>query len=935
MGDSWGRAPFADFFAKRALAWSREERGELAGHGRDQGLSDGDVVFAGTYVHAVDGIVLGNDLGTGLNVRNMSLDGLLPTAESGWFVGVFKRVWIIYSHVMPKHARALAAELLRAWGGVVVLHDKFVQSMFKDVTAICKAIYGVEFLVGDEVFNIHEMSGFTDINRFVGYNASMPPKEEAVAMAHKWLVEPRKLADGFRARFQAGVSYMLRTGGAAWRPNSVRGPTLDTCDEWLPALMTDGAGPSGLPRFTYVDENGRLRKVDKTKAAVFGAFAPGEFSKVLQSMFAQPKSTITMFIKPDELGKTRHLAIDSYQSYLVMALWLHVVMEVLRGHSRSPLFHSAEAERRFREVYTDRWQRGGYVALPLDEGKFDEHKTKWQIVDAIMLTTEFCKTYVENADFFVKLAQTMVKTLDNTRVETEGVFVGMYTNGIASGWAITAYIDTIINLGQAQALVGAEMFDVEGQGDDTDMLVADLETAKAIVQRYVDTGFDVNAQKQSFGTKDRPITEFLRKVTSISGDILPRLEQPVVARPSVCIVTMTAKEYAAQTDEWRRNRIAIFGDLPRKWVRGDAHVHVLRAGQEPLREDEVSGEQLLSPVIGLAYTDGPSVEQAGDALRINPYYAAYLDKKGRFYVYGYCTRMLPKVLLRTPGAFDPKEWEVRAESTASNWMKMAARGGHLSAVFWLMVRDLKGMLKVSPEIVTAWLSTPAQMGGFGLQPFGRNWVQLMHPQVRARFKIMGYRGLLTPIRIRLGLSVDDAMLAYRRARGVPMLPHGEEWEMLKAGRRVRVVTAARTLAKHMSAEELQLAAFVEATTPAESELLRAEIEQAARDGGDVHGLLMKYGTQSTKRASALLHPKMGDRLFSDWVQGKLDMFKTPRYWCYAESWVSEKYLVFARRAFKAASHAHRLSRVDLEAAAFLAVTELEKYLSQSLFIWRD
>lgn len=768
----------------RQVALSAAERGEV------RHLTDEE--YAEWVTVSVDGVLQCNDLGAGLSARKMSLDGVVSPVSMFFVRGLVRRCFTLYACLYPASAACVAAMVCRWFGLDVQFSDVTWQEFAKALTTWSKRVsLGEGFVEGrfDEThfrLGMPLLNTLTDLGRFVGYNAAMPARAEAVAWARTWLCDPIEVRMD-RDLFRDGVRRVFMATDE-WRPHEVDGPTEGTLSEFMLPLMTSGAGAPGY-RMTFRGPDGRVERADKTKAATLGVLTPQMLIDAVRRQMISPHDVITVFVKPDELGKLRHLAMCTQDAFILGQLWTQTVSSVLRGSRLSTLWMTAAQACENSRRMVQYWLAApGRCALPLDEAKFDEHKADWQVLSAIeMITTlaaQFLRTEEQRA-YFVRLGKARAQTIVMSDVMVDGVRVGQWRKGIASGWPDTALLDTIVNVAQHYVLAVGPTYFMQAQGDDTDLVKAGLKDAKAEVAAYNASGLEVHAAKQSYGlVKVRPQSEFLRRVTDLHGDVVAN--EPVRLDRAGQVVRCVARSLAGVSRGWLERLIIVRGELHKTWVSGDAHVQILPDAD--LLELGALGWE--PPSVSVVDTLGPPIDIEAGRPCIRP---AQLNppRPSVARVYGYGSRMVPGMLLRKPGVPEPKEWELRMESTTANWLRLLARGAQASTVVWFLLRELGQVSGWTPDILIAWLTTPAQVGGYGLYPYAERWVEKAVITAQPAASFSGYGGLFDELAHTAGLGSEEAAaVVHRRLRGVPMRLEDDKQRAAAKARHYKVRLAA-------------------------------------------------------------------------------------------------------------------------------------------------
>lgn len=879
-----------------------------------------------------------NWYGFALNERKSPSHCIVPTCYSGFLVGLPKLLFNVYSHCHPKVARLLSEELVVQLGARIIKYKSWAK-LGKALTSVCKQIQGDRWLLGSGELTLAETTYLTDLGRWVGYTASEATQEEVNEMAYKWCLHNFKTPAWYDNQIPECLNLYYNVPD--FKPKIVEGPTWANLMDYLPELMTSGsAGPGET---TLLTPDGK--KLPKTKANAVATWKETDLEVRLRKFIARPTAVVKIFIKPDELGKTRTICSVDMDSTAAQSVWLSVTMRVLRGSPRSPLFHDTTADIAFTRQIVEVWQGKRCIALPMDEGEFDKRKSATQIMAMLRLTTQWVARNVTNPELYIQLGDAIVNSLINTRVYANDVYRGMWNCGIMSGWKITAFIDTICSGITAIMLLpkSSRLLWLQTQGDDTDTAVTSVPEAERTMAAYRKAGFDVNAQKQSLGIPaTRPITEFLRRVigfTDLSAGQTDSIKAPGT-RPKMLSVWATSDQLAALPKRAQAVVASLFTAVGYdEERRKDIHIFVCPTdpqieGLEQLKPDDLD---FASDCKASDATVLQAITMYGDQPIVNVPTLYYMTPPKAF-VCGYLTRAIPGVFLRKPGRPEQEEWDLRISAVAKDWIRLINRGANIGFCIEMLVLNLAGATKVgNKQLICDWLCTETVYGGFGIYPFSPRKVGLLHPHTKARYRARGYAGLLNAREYTLGLAPGAArQFVDKRVTGIPLDVDEADLALITARRIFDVQTALHKPVWRTPPPDdpgYEIMAFPDNFTALDAEILKDQLE-SARDEATINALMDKlmFGNQLYQE---LVARKVGVFIRKAWVLGTLP-FTAFVALGWAERLVSSLYAVRAKQAWKlAVTTTHNLSMRHIMAAALKAADWTLEDINRLDIIFRE
>lgn len=234
--------------------------------------------------------------------------------------------------------------------------------------------------------------------------------------------------------------------------------------------------------------------------------------EILRKVRSNSSTEINRVAVKPEKGKARGIVSSDIWTYIRLSY----AMQFIDNGCRNYVYTNLQSDDR-RERGWDRWMElsnSGLYSLPLDYSKFDHLPTKREVITIIRRAARWCREhkYFDAESSFLTTASNM----ESGRVK---ILIGdekfNWSNGIASGWRTTSWLDSVINHAW---LITAYKYsshspaidlhsDIGIQGDDVATWTATEEEADDIVRILRSFGLDLNPSK-FFLSKNR--NEYLR-----------------------------------------------------------------------------------------------------------------------------------------------------------------------------------------------------------------------------------------------------------------------------------------------------------------------------------------------------------------------------------------------------------------------------------------
>lgn len=258
-----------------------------------------------------------------------------------------------------------------------------------------------------------------------------------------------------------------------------------------------------------------------------------------------------MFIKREQT-KSRGVVTGDEILYLQMSYVLESVDLALKNIA-STLYMNPQQKNEFWEE-SIRLVRARFVSIPIDQSAFDHKPSMRLILGTMRLLAR--RLPGEKREIMLNIVESIRNTV--VRVGDENI---MWTNGVLSGWRMTAMIDTVINIGELlcarkrilhQTGHLIEIRNLNAQGDDDNVVVTSFIEAAALTETYAEMGLEVNPKK--FFVMRRS-NEYLRKAVYDEGVFgLPsRLVTSVLwSKPGTTLREDKFSDTRARIDTWNK-----------------------------------------------------------------------------------------------------------------------------------------------------------------------------------------------------------------------------------------------------------------------------------------------------------------------------------------------------------------------------------------------
>lgn len=230
------------------------------------------------------------------------------------------------------------------------------------------------------------------------------------------------------------------------------------------------------------------------------------------------ESTPRAFAKPDEVVKFRAIISTDLPLHIKMSIVGKWLENVLNLDSVTDLYAGSGWMAK-KVIEWDSLTEQGFLPLSLDESGFDQHELVEYIEAVLEAILTVIKRYARpgERDFLIQIMELIQKDIFPKFVEIghTGVFV-RYLNGVLSGWAWTALLDTLINIVQIRAVtklgqnLNLDVYNVSpsAKGDDALLWTKNEQQAANIIGLYNAIGKEVNPKKFNWATS----AEFLRNL---------------------------------------------------------------------------------------------------------------------------------------------------------------------------------------------------------------------------------------------------------------------------------------------------------------------------------------------------------------------------------------------------------------------------------------
>jgi hypothetical protein len=274
-------------------------------------------------------------------------------------------------------------------------------------------------------------------------------------------------------------------------------------------------------------------------------------SYMMHEALSSNKQVGKAFSKVGEMKEEARLVVSSDNgTYLNMIYFLKSLERLWSVSGMSPLWMGNKEGSQFWEVYAKLLKSGGFTHVPLDETRFD--RNKW-LSTILAVLDEFLKFVLNNKlsyKYGDDVADSIRRIINKISggILTDGELVLEIKKGILSGWGLTAWLDTFINMIQMDIAIevvekirGGEngVIGRSHNGDDVWLVTTSKKLAALYLAVYNAMGLDVHPQKtwistkydeflRIYGDKDR-VSGYLTRLAAIlwakPGSIPPRTKE--------------------------------------------------------------------------------------------------------------------------------------------------------------------------------------------------------------------------------------------------------------------------------------------------------------------------------------------------------------------------------------------------------------------------
>lgn len=222
------------------------------------------------------------------------------------------------------------------------------------------------------------------------------------------------------------------------------------------------------------------------------------------------------FYKIENGKEARVIFGGDMQQYLLMS-WLMDMYNPVPNIDTTLFENGASEKRRVETWFT--YMDNGWYATPIDLKEFDQRISKEEILIVVETLIQTVNESGYDNEFSAAMAHLLSGLKNRTVIEVDGK-QHKYTNGLLSGWKLTALIGTIVSwcyndmskqLVQRTFGIGGYS-DYTTQGDDTNGFASTEDNAYRLLAAYKHYGYDLSPGKYYIS---KTKAEFLRKEYSI------------------------------------------------------------------------------------------------------------------------------------------------------------------------------------------------------------------------------------------------------------------------------------------------------------------------------------------------------------------------------------------------------------------------------------
>lgn len=250
-----------------------------------------------------------------------------------------------------------------------------------------------------------------------------------------------------------------------------------------------------------------------------------------------------------EAGKVRGVVKTGNAVCRKMDYLSEFIENGLLSSKRSTLFAGTKGNESIDIQLMERAIEGNLWMVPLDQSKFDQKQSKETVLVAIAAILDFLVKRVPSVEDIRKVGDALWESIAVNDIEIllEHEYLGIWKNGLPSGWRWTALLGTLLNLASFDIIkeisvdrMGFDpgISDHFAQGDDVIFSCPSLKMISIIMNTYKGIGYEVHPEK-TFISKTRG--EFLRRsyepylVTGyITRSLLSiRFKSPEIQQPTI------------------------------------------------------------------------------------------------------------------------------------------------------------------------------------------------------------------------------------------------------------------------------------------------------------------------------------------------------------------------------------------------------------------
>ncbi|BAJ23141.1 RNA-dependent RNA polymerase [Rhizophagus sp. RF1 medium virus] len=425
-----------------------------------------------------------------------------------------------------------------------VKHDKYLQDVFSMVYCVAEVSRRFK-LLGDFMKKYgsnltKDWYVYVNLETAIGYKTALPT-DEFVHMGGEWIVGDIEhiapVPNGqlkFYEWLVEGIESTLRLKGKSKimyeKPIEFdeHGNPMETLDQfsydvskqlsyrdYVYGCTWSRRGSSSIKTKLRAEINGKKVKLSETKntLAIYG-----DLEKILKDSLDPDRPQWGKAIRKRERGKIRAVLGMDVETYLPMSYIDDIIQPYIIGNELSNLWetnfqrHAKDVDRLILSIEKTKW------FIPLDQSGFDHQINNNMLLLTLVIIKSWLLSRVKYKGDVERCIEIIIKrlALTNSEVNVDDKINIPVERGILSGWKWTAFMDTLINIGEVNvALRTCEYYGLvcnyklDAQGDDDDIIIDDLLTGLVMCEAYRYCNLKINPAK--FFIKNN-IDEYLRRV---------------------------------------------------------------------------------------------------------------------------------------------------------------------------------------------------------------------------------------------------------------------------------------------------------------------------------------------------------------------------------------------------------------------------------------